>query len=245
MEFRHTILLSLVIHVSLFAAAATVLAVRGPVRPSLAAAYVTLIAEASPSPPGVPAAKKIDAVGAVPRPAFRPAPVTAAAPPGRAEAPAIAGSAAGAVTEKGKVAEKTGGVSAENMSTGFSVISGGHPPAATAGPSTGGGSGSQAAARPLEGRGNGQGKSDAVAIIRAAIERAKSYPYFARKRGTEGTATASFTINKTGRPENIRIIRSSGSDILDAAALETIRRAAPFPVAGGVIEVPIAFRLEK
>ncbi len=89
------------------------------------------------------------------------------------------------------------------------------------------------------------GDHEVIHTIRAAIEKAKSYPPLARKRGIEGTATTEFTINSRGYPENIRISNSSGSDILDAAAKNTVLRASPFPVVSGGIEVPITFRLER
>lgn len=91
----------------------------------------------------------------------------------------------------------------------------------------------------------GTGKSDVIGAIRAAIEKAKNYPPLAKKRGIEGTATTEFTINGKGYPENIRIVRSSGSDILDTAAKNTVLKASPFPFVKGGIEVPITFRIEK
>lgn len=86
---------------------------------------------------------------------------------------------------------------------------------------------------------------DAARGIKYAIERAKRYPLSARKRGIEGTATAEFTINSRGYPEDVKIIRSSGSQILDEAARETVMRASPFPVINGSIEIPITFRLKR
>ncbi len=84
-----------------------------------------------------------------------------------------------------------------------------------------------------------------VNAIRAAIEKAKSYPPFARERGFEGTVTAEFTISAEGHPENIRILQSSGYDILDSAAKRTLLRASPFPPVPGRLEVPITFRLDR
>ena len=89
------------------------------------------------------------------------------------------------------------------------------------------------------------GEPGAVNTIRAAIERAKSYPPLARRRGLEGTVTAEFTISAKGYPENIRIVRSSGHEILDSAAKKTILRASPFPSVKGSLEVPITFRIAK
>jgi protein TonB len=61
-----------------------------------------------------------------------------------------------------------------------------------------------------------------------AIHRNKHYPRAARARRDEGKVVVSFVIRKTGRLEDIRIARSSGSELLDEAALETIRRVNPF-----------------
>ncbi len=105
----------------------------------------------------------------------------------------------------------------------------------------------QSAVRSVSGtlEGRGKGRADEVAAIRAAIERAKKYPLKAKLRGTEGTATVEFSIDIKGMPENIKIVTSSGSDILDSAALSTITRAAPFAFDIRIIKVPISFRLEK
>jgi periplasmic protein TonB len=89
------------------------------------------------------------------------------------------------------------------------------------------------------------GNYNVISEIRAAIERAKRYPLFARKRGIEGTVSAEFSINAEGLPENVAIKRSSGFTVLDSAAKETIIRAAPFPVVAGKIEIPITFRLKQ
>jgi len=93
--------------------------------------------------------------------------------------------------------------------------------------------------------GIGRQSPDITGRIRAAVEKAKNYPLLAKKRGIEGTATTEFTINSNGLPENIRIVRSSGSDILDNAAKNTVVRASPFPAVNGIIEIPITFRLKR
>ena len=85
----------------------------------------------------------------------------------------------------------------------------------------------------------------AIAAIRAAIERNLTYPYRAVRRKIEGTVMAEFSISRKGLPVNVRVSRSSGHDILDSAAEETIIKAAPFPPIEGEIEVPVTFRLKN
>jgi len=81
--------------------------------------------------------------------------------------------------------------------------------------------------------------------IRDSIYGAKYYPTTARRRGIEGTVTVEFTVNNSGYPENLRITRSSGYEVLDSAALGTVSKAAPFPLLRGRLEVPITFRLQE
>lgn len=89
----------------------------------------------------------------------------------------------------------------------------------------------------------GKNSENAVAI-RKAIEKALVYPLLAKKRGLEGTALTEFKVNAKGYPEDIRVIESSGYNILDSAAKESLIRAAPFSVGKGRYEIPITFRLK-
>ncbi len=75
------------------------------------------------------------------------------------------------------------------------------------------------------------------------------YPTLARRRGIEGTVTLEVRVNAAGLPEQVVLARSSGSALLDSAALEAVRRwrfrparRAGEPVEGEVT-VPITFRL--
>ena len=63
--------------------------------------------------------------------------------------------------------------------------------------------------------------------LAAHIEKFKRYPRQARN--AEGIARIAFTIDRRGRVADSRIVASSGSDVLDADALEMVRRAEPFP----------------
>jgi TonB family protein len=86
-------------------------------------------------------------------------------------------------------------------------------------------------------------KKDYYALITAAIEKAKTYPFLARKKKIEGTVIAGFRINAKGYPQDINIKKSSGFEILDSAAMKIVTKAAPFPYVVEPVEVPITFRI--
>ncbi len=81
--------------------------------------------------------------------------------------------------------------------------------------------------------------------IRDIITKNLSYPYMARKMGWEGRVTVSFVVSENGSASDIKIIESSGFDILDKNALKTVKKVSPFPkppVKAEVI-IPIVYRL--
>jgi periplasmic protein TonB len=59
------------------------------------------------------------------------------------------------------------------------------------------------------------------------LERNKRYP--AAAKGAEGTAQLTFSLDRQGRVVASRILKSSGNSVLDAEALEWVKRAQPFP----------------
>lgn len=85
--------------------------------------------------------------------------------------------------------------------------------------------------------------SDIIDIIRNSIEKVKTYPLLARERGIEGTVYISFRINSQGEPVEIKVLKSSGSWILDMATLNVIKKAASFPYTEERIEVPVIYKL--
>jgi protein TonB len=110
---------------------------------------------------------------------------------------------------------------------------------ASAGSGTGSGSGVGA------GSGEGNGTSLVLSQIRSRIERAKRYPLLAKKSGVEGASLVRFEINEKGEPTGIVLKTSSGSEMLDNEAIETIHRAAPYPVYPDPLEVWIRFQLNR
>ena len=66
-------------------------------------------------------------------------------------------------------------------------------------------------------------------MVRQRIEEVRRYPFWAKRQGIEGTVYLSFVVLANGTSQDIRIINSTGSKILDNEAIATIKRAAPFP----------------
>ena len=86
---------------------------------------------------------------------------------------------------------------------------------------------------------------DLLRSIRHRIEQNKIYPDAARQEGIQGTVELRFRIAQDGSVEAIEILRSSGSNILDEASRQTLRRAAPYPVVRGWIRLPLSYRLDR
>ena len=64
--------------------------------------------------------------------------------------------------------------------------------------------------------------------IRSKIEKNKKYPVIARKMGIEGITNVEFVIYRSGKLGTVKIFKSSGSQILDKAAVQAVKNAQPF-----------------
>jgi protein TonB len=65
--------------------------------------------------------------------------------------------------------------------------------------------------------------------IKRSIDSNWTYPELAKQYGLQGKLLVEFQISENGELEGLRLIRSSGSALLDAEALRAIKAAAPFP----------------
>ena len=65
--------------------------------------------------------------------------------------------------------------------------------------------------------------------VRKKIQASKKYPIAAQTAGIEGRTGVRLTILKDGRLQKVEVAKSSGYEILDKAALQSVREAAPFP----------------
>jgi periplasmic protein TonB len=73
-----------------------------------------------------------------------------------------------------------------------------------------------------------------------------TYPRKARIERWAGTVIVSFIILETGRVENIRILKSSGYELLDVNVVETINAigAFPKPPVKAELHIPVLYRLD-
>ncbi len=120
----------------------------------------------------------------------------------------------------------------------------------------GGGRGTGAGGGIGQGQGPGSGAGSALQgylqEVRRLLEKQKDYPFMARSRQLQGVVVLGFTIAAGGEIESYGVSRSSGQDLLDEAAKETIRKVGHFPPFPAdlnrqklSIEVPLAFRLSN
>ncbi len=87
--------------------------------------------------------------------------------------------------------------------------------------------------------------------VNTRLNQYKRYPAQARLRHQEGRVIVAFLLDSDGHVVNAKIVKSSGSPILDQETLDLITRAQPYPVppngAGGqdlFLQVPIAYGLQ-
>ncbi len=85
-------------------------------------------------------------------------------------------------------------------------------------------------------------------LLVATLERNKRYPSDAAARGEHGTAELAFSVDRHGGVHHARIVRSSGSGLLDRETLAMLERAAPLPapppeIAGAEIPVVVPIRI--
>ena len=83
-------------------------------------------------------------------------------------------------------------------------------------------------------------KSQFLARIRAKINRAKSYPRIAQKRGMQGTVKVRFTILKNGRVGRISV---SGPKVFHSSAKRAVKKAFPINTKNAPLSLPASVNL--
>jgi len=85
--------------------------------------------------------------------------------------------------------------------------------------------------------------------LRDTIERHRAYPPEARAQGLSGTAQYDLLLDRSGRLMHVRLLRSSGAEILDKAGAAMIAQSAPFAppppeLIGTVVDLVVTLHLE-
>jgi len=86
-----------------------------------------------------------------------------------------------------------------------------------------------------------------LSVISNIVQKRINYPTIAKRMGWEGRVLISFVLEPSGEIKELRVLKSSGYDILDREAVDTIKRSYrefPKPPISVLIKLPIAFRLE-
>jgi periplasmic protein TonB len=66
-------------------------------------------------------------------------------------------------------------------------------------------------------------------MVRNLIEHQKQYPERFKRHGIQGRVEVAFTIASGGQVEQLAVTRGAASEALNVAALDAVRKAAPFP----------------
>lgn len=93
---------------------------------------------------------------------------------------------------------------------------------------------------------NSQGvqTDELLATLHAAIQKQQHYPLSAMQMERQGRATMIFTLFPDGRIQDLRLLKSSGTDSLDTAALSAIQDAVPFNKIDKYLKFAKEFRID-
>lgn len=87
-----------------------------------------------------------------------------------------------------------------------------------------------------------------LSVISELMRKNLTYPYLARRMGWQGELILSFIFTPSGEIRDLKIIKSTGHQILDHKAEETLLKVAryfPRPEVEVRIKLPISFKLEN
>ena len=90
--------------------------------------------------------------------------------------------------------------------------------------------------------------AESIAGLRKRILERKIYPQAARRRNIEGVVLIFLELDESGELFELRVIRSSGSKILDNAAISLIKKVVPYEhgLEGALsVEIPIRYSLTE
>lgn len=100
------------------------------------------------------------------------------------------------------------------------------------------------ATMPTRASGNEQAISQLVALLHAAIQKKQHYPESAMEMQREGRVKLMFTLFKNGTITQLRIVQSSGTASLDAAAFAAVNEAVPFQQVEKFLKDPQEYQID-
>jgi protein TonB len=89
--------------------------------------------------------------------------------------------------------------------------------------------------------------SEHFAYIKELIQQHIRYPEMARRMGWQGKVIVDFIIMENGNATDIKIVKSSGFEVLDNNVIKTVKKVTPFPKppVEAKIKMPITYRLSE
>ena len=100
-------------------------------------------------------------------------------------------------------------------------------------------------------RTNSEAKAHVISIIYKELNNHFNYPKIAQRRNWQGQVLIAFRLNNDGTIEDIKIDHSSGYNILDQAAIVSLKKIGQLPqvsswlVNGMEIQIPIIYQLTQ
>lgn len=143
-----------------------------------------------------------------------------------------------------------GGRSVSSASGAAGPAGGAAPADSSAGPAGSSGSSLALVTPGAEAGGPGPEYGPYLQRFRERVADALVYPLGAQRQGLKGTVELNVRLEASGRVSDVRVVRSSSHEILDEAALETIRRVSPLPFPESLprrpllIRIPLVFQLQ-
>lgn len=92
-------------------------------------------------------------------------------------------------------------------------------------------------------QGNGKPIPELIAMLHAAIQKQQQYPATALQMEREGSVTLRFTLFPNGTIQHLKVIKPSGTMVLDEAAINAVNHALPFPGVEKFIRVPDDYQI--
>ena len=91
---------------------------------------------------------------------------------------------------------------------------------------------------------SGQQATELLTMLHSAIQKEQHYPPSALQMEREGKVTVTFTLYANGSISDLKIMKTSGTDSLDAAALAAVHDAVPFNQVSQYLHEPQVYSID-